>query len=223
MQYALIATLPLACLMVCVRLNFASSPRTHAALVRQVNIGGLALAHKLKKQLKDSVSLLALHDAQHQGTQAVFAEDFASPISRRRSSDFETPHRTVSIPLSNVITRTTDENKRKLSVGVASSDSGKRKPSLTTNDVKLMARNGNTKGGPAARSQARKVLALQKATRDLIAVRFFPRSAFRLKSAHRFLDRSPCASCSSRSRSSATASGSPGLPGPTGSTKDPGA
>ncbi|BGP21170.1 hypothetical protein Rt10032_c19g6156 [Rhodotorula toruloides] len=156
-QYALIATLPLACLM--------------------VNIGGLALARKLQIQIKDSVSLLALQDTQHQGTHAAFsnvhAEDFASPDAGRRPSDFDTQsgsHRMISIPLANVITRTTDENKRKLSVGVASDDSGKRKPSLSTNDVKLMARHGNTRGGTAARSQARKVLALQKATRDLIAV-----------------------------------------------------
>ncbi|BGO88428.1 hypothetical protein NBRC10512_006993 [Rhodotorula toruloides] len=157
-QYALIATLPLACLM--------------------VNIGGLALARKLRSQIKDSVSLLALQDTQHQGTQAavsqnVLAEDFAFSDPVRRPSDFDTHsgfHRMVSIPLTSVITRTMDENKRKLSVGVASDDSSKRKPSLTTNDVKLMARHGNTKGGTAARSQARKVLALQKATRDLFAV-----------------------------------------------------
>ncbi|GAA6033691.1 hypothetical protein JCM8097_004384 [Rhodosporidiobolus ruineniae] len=113
-----------------------------------VNLGGLALARRLHLQIRDSVEVLALVEARRTSLTSTHKngiplEDLSS--SRRRSS--------FALDLSR-------------GGGEGETSGEKRKPSLTTGEVKFLARQTDE----PSQAQARKVLALQKAMRDLVMV-----------------------------------------------------
>ncbi|GAA5877123.1 hypothetical protein JCM8547_008965 [Rhodosporidiobolus lusitaniae] len=154
-QYAVISLLPAGCIL--------------------INLGGLALARRLHVQIKESVDVLALVEARHTSLSkgAIPLDDLGSggaTASRRRSSAFPLDH--VNLDLeggggAGLGGGGGDEERS----GEREVEVDKRKPSLTTSEVKFLARQQDEEGNAAPTSeQAKKVLALQKAMRDLVVV-----------------------------------------------------
>ncbi|BGP36161.1 hypothetical protein JCM10449v2_000059 [Rhodotorula kratochvilovae] len=131
-----------------------------AVAVIAVDLGGLALARKLRRQIRESVELLVHADAGSSG--------FAHATGETSGA---APAISVQIPFTGSAAA---HNARKPSLTPSDASSGlrdKRKSSMTNSEVRNLALQRREGGGAAAaRAQAKKVLALQKATRDLQAV-----------------------------------------------------
>ncbi|GAA5918150.1 hypothetical protein JCM6882_007291 [Rhodosporidiobolus microsporus] len=144
-QYAITALLPAGCLL--------------------VNLGGLALARRLHVQIRDSVEVLALVEARRTSIQrGIPLDDLSSPSKPRGSASTSSvdggdaePERVSYVALEEGV--------------VQGKGKDKRKPSLTNDEVKVLAKQRDAHGEPAAtQAQARKVLSLQKAMRDLVII-----------------------------------------------------
>ncbi|GAA6008138.1 hypothetical protein JCM10207_007042 [Rhodosporidiobolus poonsookiae] len=124
------------------------------AAVLLVNFGGLALARKLHIQIKESVEVLALVEARR------------GSKSTQRGQSFSVGQ-TGSVPQAIVSFNGDRRASAAPGDGVETEEGGeKRKPSLTTGEVRFLAKQTDE----GTRLQARKVLQLQKAKRELIAV-----------------------------------------------------
>lgn len=151
------------------------------ALISAVNLGGLALARKLRAQIDDSVELLVQTDMHiadlpsHQeemprsvavqiplvpSTSAVFDAD-------REAEDSTELHKTSLAPGEFIARR---DRRSALSKFAGSGD--RQRSLLTFSEVKRLATQTDAVGRTtASHLQAKKVLALRKATRDLQIVR----------------------------------------------------
>ncbi|BGP44218.1 aminophospholipid translocase [Rhodotorula kratochvilovae] len=129
-------------------------PRRHVIAV------GLALARKLRRQIRESVELLVHADAGLSGLAHATGETSSAAPA-------------ISVQIAFMGSAAAhDAREPSLTLGDASSGlRDKRKSSMTNSEVRNLALQRREGGGvAAARAQAKKVLALQKATRDLQAV-----------------------------------------------------
>lgn len=141
-QYSFIALLPAACLL--------------------VNLGGLALARRLHTQIRDSIEVLAFVEARRTSTSRGIPLDNLSTPSKPRSASPSTGGGVREQVDYIDLEHGPDREKEK----------EKRKQSLTTGEVKFLAKQRDEQGEPVeTQAHARKVLSLQKAMRDLVMVR----------------------------------------------------
>ncbi|GAA5827987.1 hypothetical protein JCM11251_005679 [Rhodosporidiobolus azoricus] len=138
-QYSLVALLPAGCLL--------------------VNLGGLALARRLRHQIRDSFEVLAFVEARRTTNHRDIPLDDISAASKPRPSSFSTEpvdrDRVSYVDLERAVEKQKET----------------RKPSMTTGDVKLLAKQRDERGEPVeTQAHARKVLSLQKAMRDLVII-----------------------------------------------------
>lgn len=194
------------------------------AAIIAVNLGGLALARKLRAQINSSVELLVRADTQITdlpGQKEEVSEPVAvqiplvplanAALEADRNAEERKEQRKASLTPSESSLRR-DRRKSSFAPSDRAEPRDRRKSSLTFAAIKQLAVQTDASGrATAARSQARKVLALQKAARDLQIVRRLSIPSRRNPSSL-WVRRSPSTSPSSQHASSVSLSGSLGPP-----------
>lgn len=128
--------------------------------ILMVNLGGLALCSRMKRQLKESVSLVVV-------TNPGPAHDLAATPAGSSEADLAAPEGPLPAPSSPSPApeaRSTGEG----------THIQKPRARLDGCELPYLARQRENGGGSAARAQARRILVLKKAMRDLQTVRSVP-------------------------------------------------
>ncbi|BGP12155.1 hypothetical protein JCM10213_004720 [Rhodosporidiobolus nylandii] len=144
------------------------------AAVLLVNLGGLALARRLHLQIRDSVEVLALVDGRNKSLSKPVPLDDPAAGDRPSSVTGSLPGGVSQLDFVDLPGAKGGAAAAPAAAAAAEGSAAKkdkRKSSLTRTKVKDLARQRDSRGeATPAQKQARQVLALQKAKRDLIMI-----------------------------------------------------